>query len=170
MFGRFRYWTLRLPVLADAIVALQITQPVTVHAEVLRTPADDCEWVEEAELEPIGTYDPQEPPHNIYIDPYVFVNCVEAAILHELRHAQQRERGHRIPMTWDFDTPEAYDAHPLEREAEATAKALHTGRMVRRTVAPILGAWTVYPPSEPSAAPSPTDSRSLRPPTERSRA
>lgn len=164
-----RYWTLRLPVLADAIVALQIEQPVTVHVEVLQVP-DTAEWAERDGLEPIGCYGYDEPPHHIYIDPYVYASSVEKAILHELRHAQQRERGHRVPLVWDMDSRDAYNDHPLELEAEETTRTLYTGEMVRRTVAPIMGAWTVYPPSEPSAAPSPTDSRSLRPPTERSRA
>lgn len=113
-----RFWDLDEDAVLEALGLLQITKPVTVIPEEPFMPSS----LRFPGVMVLGGYRIEQPPHEIIVNPRITDLDASETLWHELRHAQQRERGHTLPLSEDFDDQAAYLADRMEAEAEATER------------------------------------------------
>lgn len=130
-----RTWRVDEAALAEACRLLQLEHPVTVTSGTLVVPGDGPL----ADHMCVGSYQSTEPPHHIILNVEAHPSHLSDTLLHELRHAQQRERGVEVPHSHDFDTEAAYHSNRWEEEARAFARDLTDLKLVRPALA---FAWT----------------------------
>lgn len=118
------YWRLKPEEVSSALRLLGLTLPVHIEVAELVDDAGDGRIVV-AGMEP-----PENGVHRVFLDFRVAPWDVCKALMHELRHCQQWERGHPCEST-DGGTWEEYKNDPLERECEAAEELVEPGDLSR---------------------------------------